>query len=219
MAFREEMIPPDRHGSLVATTGELANRLNGLYGLYLDATTGFKFNFAKVKESQEGSAHLVSDPDELDQVPMSYGHGDPEDPGSRLQHQTTQGEYKARNAPGGANFRFLSHTFIVFAYQLWEEEYRGRIAELLGKETNELSIPLLGDIRLLRHDILKHRGVLTEDKSKRLQVIHYLVGGQYITFSESDIEQLVREIKAALDNMVLAATGTDPEFRKEWRLQ
>jgi len=90
---------------------------------------------------------------------------------------------------------------------------------LLGKETNELSIPLLGDIRLLRHDILKHRGVLTEDKSKRLQVFDYLVGGQYIAFSESDIEQLVRAIKAALDNMVLAATGTDPEFRKVWRLQ
>src|SRR5215212_6117444 len=162
MASREEMIPPDRHGSLVATTGELANRLNGLYGLYLDATTGFKFNFAKMKESQEGLAHLVSDPDELDQVPISYGHGDPEDPGSRLQHVTTQGEYKARNAPGGANFRLLSHTFIVFAFHLWEQGYRKRIAELLGIEPNKLSLPILGDVRHLRNEVLKNRGVLTE---------------------------------------------------------
>ena len=101
MAPRGEMIPRDRHDSLVATTREFVGRLNGLYGLYLDATTGFKCIVAKINEAQEGSAHLVSDPAELDLLPMAYGHGGPEDPDSRLLHQTTQGEYKARNAPGG----------------------------------------------------------------------------------------------------------------------
>src|SRR5215211_7044533 len=52
MASRGKMIPRDRHGSLVETTREFADRLDGLYGLYLDAITGFKHNVAKVKESQ-----------------------------------------------------------------------------------------------------------------------------------------------------------------------
>ena len=218
------MIPRDRHGSLVATTQEFVARLNELYGLYLDATTGFKYNVAKINEAQEASAHLVADPAELDLVPISYGHGGPEDPNSRLLHETTQGEYKARNAPGGSNFRLLSHNFIVFAFHLWEQEYRPRTARLLGIETNELSLPILGDIRHLRNEVLKNRGVLTESKNQRLEAISGLEVsglevGQVITFSEADIEQLVRAIKAALDNVVLSATGIDPEFRKWWRLQ
>jgi hypothetical protein len=161
MASRGEMIPRDRHGSLVATTREFADRLNGLYGLYLDATTGFKFNVAKMNEAQQGLAHLVSDPAELDLHPIAYGHGDPEDPDSRLQHQTTQGEYKARNASGRANFRLLSHTFIVFTFHLWEQEYRPRIAALLGIDANGLSLPILSDVRHLRNEVLRTKYLRT----------------------------------------------------------
>jgi hypothetical protein len=219
MASRGEMIPQDRHGSLVATTQEFADRLDELYGLYLDATAGFKANVDRINESQKASAHLVSDLAELDQAWYVYGRGNPNDPNNVMQHQTTQGEYKARNAPGDSNYRLLSQSFIVFAFHLWEQEYRPRIAELLGIKDNELKLPILGDFRLLRNEILKHRGVLTEDESKRLQVIGGLEVGQDINFSGDHIEQLVREIKAALDDMVLSATGTDPKFRTVWHIR
>jgi hypothetical protein len=214
-----EIIPQERWASLVETAQEFANRLDELYGLYLDATTGFEANVDRINESQKASAHLVSDLAELDQAGFFYGRGDPNDPNNVMQHQTTQGEYKARNSPGGSNYRLLSHSFIVFVFHLWEQEHRPKIATLLGIRTNELKLPILGDVRLLRNEILKHRGVLTEDESKRLQVIGGLEVGQDINFSGDNIEQLVREIKAALDDMVQSATGTDPKFRTVWHVQ
>jgi len=215
-----EKIPQERRGPLLEATREFAHRLDELYGLYLDASTGFKANVAGIKERQEARVQQGASLAELDQLRFFYGRGDPNKPTSYVQHQTTQGQYKARNDVGGANYRLLSQTFIVFVFHLWDNEYRQNFAQLLGmKEAEELSLPILGDFRLLRNDILKHRGVLTEDKSRRLEVIDNLVVGQGITFSADDIEQLVRTIKASLDNMVLSATGIDPEFRKVWRLQ
>jgi hypothetical protein len=134
-------------------------------------------------------------------------------------HRTTQGQFKARNDTGGSNYRLLSHNFIVFAFHLWEQEYRPRIATLLSIEAEELKIPILGDLRLLRNEVLKHRGVLTEKVRMRLEVIGGLQAGQVINFAEDDIEQLIRGIKAALDDMVLSATGTDPEFRTVWHVE
>jgi hypothetical protein len=213
-----EPIPQERRGALVETTQEFADRLNALYGLYLDATTGFEHNADRIKEAQEETAHLVSDRAELDQAPIFYGRGDPNDPNNVVQHQTTQGEYKARNSPGGSNFRLLSYTLIVFAFHLWEQEYRPRIAKLLGIETNALTLPIFGDLRHLRNEILKHRGVLTERVSNRLEVISGLEVGQDISFADAAIEQLVHDIKAALDDTVQSATGTDPKLRTMWHI-
>jgi hypothetical protein len=213
-----ETIPQERRVSLVETTKEFADRLDALYGLYLDATSGFKANADRMKEAQEETAHLVSDRAAFDQALIFYGRGDPNDPNSVIQHQTTQGEYKARNPPGGSNFRLLSHNLIVFAFHLWEQEYRARIAKLLGKKTNELKLPVFGDLRHLRNEILKHRGVLTEYVSNRLEVISGMEVGQVINFAEADIEQLVYDIKAALDDTVQSATGTDPMLRSTWHV-
>lgn len=200
------------------TTQEFADRLDALYGFYLDATTGFQAKVAEIEEAQEETAHQASDRAELDQALIFYGHGDPNDPNSVIQHQTTQGEYKARNSPGGSNYRLLSYNLIIFAYHLWEQEYRPRIAELLGIETYELKLPLFGDLRHLRNEILKNRGVLTENVSNRLEVISGMEVGQVISFAEADIEQLVRGIKAALDGTVQSATGTDPRLRTIWHI-
>ncbi len=89
----------------------------------------------------------------------------------------------------------------------------------VGIETEDLKLPILGDLRLLRNEVLKHRCVLSEQVQKRLEVIRGLEVGQVINFPEDEIEQSVRGIKAALDNMVQSATGTDPKFRTVWHVE
>jgi len=205
--------------ALVETAQEFADRLDKLYGLYLDTTLGFKANLDVLKNGQEASAHLVSDPTELYNLPVFIGRGDPNNPNNVLLYQTTQGKFKARNAPGGANYRLLSQYFVVLAFHLWEHEYRPRIASLFGlKEADEFKMPIFGDIRLLRNEILKHRGVLTKDTVKKLQVVGGLQVGGVIDFSGYDLEQLVHTVKAALDNLVQSATGTDPKLRTVWHV-
>ena len=81
-----------------------------------------------------------------------------------------------------------------------------------------MKLPIFGDLRLLRNEVLKHRGVLTEKVQRKLEVIGGLQVGQVINFTADDIEQLVRGIKAALDAMVQSAMGTDPKLRTVWHV-
>jgi hypothetical protein len=212
-------IPEAHRTALVETTKEFAVRLNALFGFYLDSAEGFRANVSKISKAQEMSAHLVSDLAELDQLPFFIGQGDPNEPNNVMLHQTTQGQFKTRNDTGGSNYRLLSHIFIVFLFELWEEEYRLRIATWLSIEKNELTLPILGDLRHLRNAVLHHRGVLTEKTHTKLEAIGGLEVGQVINFTEDDIVQLVRRIKAALDELVRSATGTDPELRTIWHIR
>ena len=95
MGPSRETIPEERRTALMEATQEFADRLDELYGLYLDIAFGFRANVDRIREGQEASAHLVSDPAELDQLPLFIGRGDPNDPNNVMQHQTTQGQFKA----------------------------------------------------------------------------------------------------------------------------
>ena len=101
-------------------------------------------------------------------------------------------------------------------YQLWEDNYRERIARALGMaEKDDLKVGLLGDVRLYRLDIIHRRGRLRPEHLDQL-------GGevdQVIGFEYEDIERLVRNVKAVLDAIVTNATGTDPELRTIWHLE
>lgn len=106
-------------------------RLDEIFGLYLDAVGGFGANFELVVRIQKDSRHLVSSPEQLDELPYLIGRGDPNDKTNVLLHQTTQGRFKERNAAGGLNDRLLSQYFVVLVFHLWEHEYRARIADIL----------------------------------------------------------------------------------------
>lgn len=121
--------PKDRRVLLVEAMQEFPDRIDELYGLYLDTTQGFKANVDTLNKMQEASAHLVSDQAALDQLPFFVGRGDPNDPNNVLLHQTTQGQFKPRNPPDGSNHRLLSQYFIVLVYHLWENEGTAEVRE------------------------------------------------------------------------------------------
>jgi len=81
---------------LKSTVEELVDRIDQLYGLYLDATMGFDANVTTVEQAQmqpgasDDSAFFITD-------------GAPTDPDNVLLHKTTQGEFKKRNRPDGSN--------------------------------------------------------------------------------------------------------------------
>lgn len=66
------------------------------------------------------------------------------------------GEFRRRNRKGGPNHTRAAQLLILLMYEYWESEYRSSVAEALGKDKNDLKIPLMGDLRLLRHDVIHH---------------------------------------------------------------
>src|ERR671919_1552699 len=128
-----------------------------IYGVYLDATTGFERLRAWFEENQgkslemlKGSHPELASIDYLDSVEMIYGKGDPNDPSSIVLHHCTQREYKERNIEGGINYKFLGNMALVGLYQYWEDYHRSRVAASIGKQRNDLQAPIMGDLRRLR---------------------------------------------------------------------
>jgi hypothetical protein len=78
-----------------------AAAIDELYGHYLDSINGFQKVHQFIVDGQEKAKHLVPPGIDLDAREMFIGCGDPADPSHSIQHRTTQGQFKNRNARGG----------------------------------------------------------------------------------------------------------------------
>ena len=206
---------------LCSTVEEYVISVDELYGHYLDSTTGFGENYRRMVEGQERSRALIKLPKDadLDAAAHFIGRGNPNDPSNRLLHKTTQGEFKRRNAPGGRNHVRATQLLIVLLYTFWEH-YRKKLAASLGlKQTDELEIPLLGDLRLLRHDVVHHRAIVTKETVTKLVVLRVFQAGAEIILPEEAVETLVRKIKGSMDELLIQAGGKDPQHRTIWHVQ
>lgn len=191
-----------------------------LYGHYLDTTSGFVANERLVAETQVKIQSSLPPETDVDQLTLFYGNGDPNDPSNRILHRTTQGAYKARNAQGGQNHIRAAQLLLVLVFEYWESEHRARVAKALAlTDRNELKVPVLGDLRHLRQDVIHHRGVVRGDTVKKLAVLKGFVEGKQLCLSEEEVERIILEVKSALDALVVEAGCPDPLHRKVWRVQ
>jgi hypothetical protein len=96
----------------------------------------------------------------------------------------------------------LSQQWVVYTYAMWEEEYRPRLAAARGCDSNDIRLPLLGDLRRLRNDIVHHRAIATAANTGRCEVLTrwfepgaqiYLRGEHFAEF----VERFRTEVVAA----------------------
>ncbi len=201
-------------------TDEYAAAIARVTALYLDSNQGFANNTARLDEGQRQALVGLrkSDPSHatrahVDSLDYLYGKGDPSDPSNVLLHWSTQGQFRARNEVHGSNRRLIGQLCLVLTFEYWEGEYRQRIAEALGRPRKELTEPILGDLRLIRNDVVHHRGILTERTARRLLVIEGLDIGDEVSFDDEAFHSIIHDIRAFLDRLILEATGVDPEYR------
>lgn len=76
-----------------------------------------------------------------------------------------------------------------------------KIAQSLGVKTETLTVPVMGDVRLLRNDILHCKGILQAKNAKRLQVLNSLVAKQRISLDQKRMLSLVTDIKTAVSEL------------------
>ena len=210
-------MPTESH-TAVKEVAAFVERIDEVYGLYLDATVGFKANAQQVRGAQEQSRNVVEPGTDLDSLPMFVGRGDPTDPASVLLHMTTQGQFKRRNDDDGDNHVRLAHWVVVLLFEYWETEHRASIADALGIATGDLRVPIFGDLRRLRHVVIHHNGVVDDKCAHKMEVISGLKARERLVLSASDVESLVRSVKAALDGLVQERVGLDPAHRIVRRL-
>jgi len=78
-------------------------------------------------------------------------------------------ELQHRLAPDGPVAQFMSDQWVSSVYQQWEEVLRPQAAALLELSSNDVKIPILGDLRRLRDDVVHHRGVASTKNTGRCE--------------------------------------------------
>jgi hypothetical protein len=85
----------------------------------------------------------------------------------------------------------LGAQLIVFLYTLWEDGFRMSFAKAHGCEARDFQVPVLGDLKLMRHDIIHHRSVASSENTGRCQVLRWFKPGEVIRPGASQFFDLV----------------------------
>lgn len=187
---------------------EFRQVVDDIYGTFLDAREGF----AKVRESgvnldTESRRTFEEDkkrrPDlanlEYGGLEYSYGRhlsaGSP--PWSGHLHQVPIATLIDRNTDAGTNSRFIANMCVVTLFQLWEERYRPLFAQFLNVDKNDLTCPVFGDLRWLRHAIIHNNGIATSD-TERCEILRWFKRGELLYFSRAQFEEVVDRILSFL---------------------
>jgi hypothetical protein len=117
--------------------------VDSILGFYLDTLVAYGYSLRYLDEGQKaaiaefkrrGEDWSVED---LDAKSLIFGEGDPNTSDAVVLHQTTEGQYKARNRKGGSNHRIIGNLCIVLLYQYWEDHFRSNFAEVLKMHKND----------------------------------------------------------------------------------
>ena len=187
---------------------EMRDVIKQVFGIVLDARQGFHHVITTTEQAQAYALREIprTTVETLDRSQYFYGDGPPEhhpdDPAAPWLHETTQGELKRRNLPGGLNDMFIGNMGLVAIYTYWEDHYRGQIASALGKDKNDVAAPVFGDIRLIRNSIVHHRGIAL-DEIERCEVLRWFREGAQISISTDQFRQLSSEVNGFLDALLV----------------
>lgn len=184
---------------------EFEKVLDYIYGVYLDSFNGFdKLRRWFEKNQKDSLASLkITHPElasieYLDSRHMIYGHGDPNTPEAIELHRCTQKEYKDRNSKNGLNVQFLGNMVLVSIFHYWEDFHRGQIASELCITKNQLKVPIMGDLRLIRISIIHHAGVALKN-IESCELLKWYKDGDKIVIDKSKFEEIIYHIKNMLN--------------------
>jgi len=158
--------------SEAAVTAEFHTFLNDAAGLYGVTTTALPFlrgqadQFARI--AGIGADH-----------PMFFTVTDmPQERPSDAFAVWPRSLLASRLAPEGVAARQAGHQWVVHVFSMWEHGYRPRLAAARGVDTDDVKIPVLGDLRLIRNDVVHHRGIATADSSGKCQQLRWFSVGE-----------------------------------------
>jgi len=74
----------------------------------------------------------------------------------------------------------LGQMWAVYVYAEWENNFRPRLAAAHSCSLNQISAYTFGDLRRLRHDVLHHRAIATEEWTGRCELLHWFKPGEQL---------------------------------------
>lgn len=137
-----------------------------------------------------------------------------EDPSSPdvIHHRIIRAEdFAAANSEAGFNEQQVCWSIIVFMFAYWDEEIRPQIARIRGVKTDDVKLDELGDLRILRKNIVHAGGMLPGSEHKKLKVMADLCKpDERINLTHDQMHQVFIHVKRAIGRLILEYTGSPP---------
>jgi hypothetical protein len=125
---------------------------------------------------------------------ISFTDDDPNLLSTEHAGRTRVSEFASLAVPGGPAEQRLGHQLIVFVYTIWETVYRPSLAGALGTEARSIDVPILGDLRLMRNDIIHHKGIAKD--SGRCVELTWFSRGDAIAVSHGRVVELEEKVRS-----------------------
>jgi len=119
------------------------------------------------------------------------GTGDPNDPASRVWAGWRRSHAQKALARDGMVEARLSQQWVVSVYTAWEHEYRPRFAAVHSCGPDDVQLPLFGDLRLIRHDVVHHHGIATAKNAGSAKRLRWFQAGDVINLTAKHFVQFI----------------------------
>lgn len=145
---------------------------------------------------------------------VTYGLDDPNDPEAVYQYRTTRRRLLSASGPNGLNQRLLHHSVIIYAYSLWEDRYRQRIARECGISKNDIESDVFYELNTYRQ-----AAVHSFQKIKREpKILAFFAKGDRMEFTAQQMQHLFRQLIHELNRIGAVYYDSDPDFSLDQRL-
>jgi hypothetical protein len=186
--------------------------VNNQVGVYCDCMSSFRGNKVRI-ERQKARINRPSGTRIENERPviMRTSVEDPSSPDVIHQRVIKADDFIAANAEAGFNHQQVRWAIIVFTFAYWDEEIRPQIARVRGVKSDEVKLDELGDLRILRKNIVHNGGVLPASAYANLKVMKPLVQpDQKITLTHDQMHKVFVHVKQAIAKLILEYTGNLP---------
>jgi hypothetical protein len=123
-------------------------------------------------------------------------------------HESHSDDIAERMKPDGESIRRLRNASIVYFYTLWEDNYRDKLAKLIGGKRNDVTSDLFGDLKDYRHAIAHSHGRLAVTP----KVLTMVKRHEQVSLSHEQFAGIFQAISSELSRLALDHFGLDLTF-------
>jgi len=191
---------------------EYIDFVNRQVGVYMDALAGFAGHYARVERQVCRVLRKNRAKRSGDQPVVWASYEDPSKPDVIHNRIVRADDYLSANSLDGSNTQQHSQAILVFLFTYWEHEIRPRLAKSMGvsKIKNAIRSNIMGDLHILRNAIVHSKGVIPEDKHRRLSLLGDMFSvGQPIHVSYENMHKIFVLIKQDCARFFLKPLGIE----------
>lgn len=165
-----------KNGGVGESASAVVREISDFLDLSIAAVELARLGLGRVHADVRGLPVVAESPDPT----VYFGPGDPNDPASSPTTQVQRSVLLEDTTRGGRMYVQIGQQWVVATYSRWEDHFRPRLASHLGIKSTELQLPIFGDLRRLRHDVVHNLGFASGKNSAKRQVLPPLSPGQVI---------------------------------------